>query len=500
MCIGKYHSAKAGSLSLLLLTLLLPGIHYAQPLMNVNGATVTINTGANVYVDGGLHHFSAPGFTGNFNNAGSLTVKGDLRNDADLLGTGNSDFRIAGNWINNSNFSAGQSIVDLDGNAQQITGTSRTIFNNLTLSGGQVIKSQQGIDAEVAGILNLKDAELATGTQEMLVSNASASAITRSSGYVSSTASGRLSRATASTGTYLFPLGLPGSAGFYRPLEISPNSASPDTIGSSLFPFPDSSGYFSEQTVAELCKVNPGFYHNIYSDRQADVKMFYQQTQDGVWTDIAQWRGNLWNNTSNPALGSQGSFSTVKINGWNNFSSPVFALAARRFTLDAGPDVRIFAGESVVLDPQSNGLGVNAFQWAPTSSLSCEDCRNPTASPQQSTLYQLTATDVNGCTAVDSVWVILEGSEILLPSAFSPNNDGSNDLFRALNNNIETYQLEVYNRWGELVFAASNPKDAWDGSYKGEPQELGVYIWQARFRLRGSRQTQLASGNVTLIR
>jgi gliding motility-associated-like protein len=154
----------------------------------------------------------------------------------------------------------------------------------------------------------------------------------------------------------------------------------------------------------------------------------------------------------------------------------------------------------VVLDPQSNGLGVNAFQWAPTSSLSCEDCRNPTASPQQSTLYQLTATDVNGCTAVDSVWVILEGSEILLPSAFSPNNDGSNDLFRALNNNIETYQLEVYNRWGELVFAASNPKDAWDGSYKGEPQELGVYIWQARFRLRGSRQTQLASGNVTLIR
>lgn len=488
------------SRKLLLATMLLPLLQYAQPLVNVNGATLIIKPGANVYVDGGLHNFSAPGFTGNLNNAGSLVVKGDLRNEADLLGTGTSDFRIAGNWINNSNFSAGQSLVDLDGSAQQITGTSRTTFNNLSLSGGNVVKTQLGVDAEVAGVLNLKDAELATGSQEMLVSNASVSAITRTSGYVSSTGSGRLSRATATTNPYVFPLGLPGSAGFYRPLEISPGSASSDTIGAMLAPSPDSSAFITNQTDAEICRVNPGFYHNIYSDRTADVKMFYLQSSDGVWTDIAQWRSNLWNNTSNPTLGSQGRFSTVEISSWSNFSSPVFALAARRFTLDAGPDVRIFAGESVVLDPQSNGLGVNTFLWTPSVSLSCEDCRNPTANPTQSTLYQLIATDANGCSAVDSVWVILEGSEILLPSAFSPNNDGSNDLFRTLNNNIETYQIEVYNRWGELVFAAENPKDAWDGSYKGEPQELGVYVWQARFRLRGSNQTQLASGNVTLIR
>ncbi len=87
------------------------------------------------------------------------------------------------------------------------------------------------------------------------------------------------------------------------------------------------------------------------------------------------------------------------------------------------------------------------------------------------------------------------------PSAFSPNNDGRNDFFHEVGGlGIVSLKYEVYNRWGELVFSSDNLNDpGWDGTYKGQLCEVGVYVWKATATfINGASVTQ--TGNVTLVR
>lgn len=86
-----------------------------------------------------------------------------------------------------------------------------------------------------------------------------------------------------------------------------------------------------------------------------------------------------------------------------------------------------------------------------------------------------------------------------LPSAFSPNNDGQNDFFKVLGNGIEEVNLVIYNRWGQLVFSSTNKDIGWDGTYEGDDQEIGVYIWQLKGSLIDGKQIN-KRGNVTLVR
>ena len=65
-----------------------------------------------------------------------------------------------------------------------------------------------------------------------------------------------------------------------------------------------------------------------------------------------------------------------------------------------------------------------------------------------------------------------------MPSAFTPNNDGKNDCYRAKNwGYVTDFELSIFNRWGERVFHTSNPTQCWDGTYKGIPQKSDVYVY-----------------------
>ena len=92
---------------------------------------------------------------------------------------------------------------------------------------------------------------------------------------------------------------------------------------------------------------------------------------------------------------------------------------------------------------------------------------------------------------------------MVLPNAFSPNNDGVNDVFMPKTNClINSYDLWIYNRWGEELFWTNNPTDAWNGIYKGIKQELGVYVYKVQYTTieNGILQTKNLKGNVSLIR
>jgi gliding motility-associated-like protein len=67
---------------------------------------------------------------------------------------------------------------------------------------------------------------------------------------------------------------------------------------------------------------------------------------------------------------------------------------------------------------------------------------------------------------------------IYIPSAFTPNGDGLNDMFGVKGEGIQDYRLLIYNRWGVVIFESTNAKNQWDGKYEGQPVETGTYVVQ----------------------
>lgn len=67
---------------------------------------------------------------------------------------------------------------------------------------------------------------------------------------------------------------------------------------------------------------------------------------------------------------------------------------------------------------------------------------------------------------------------IYIPSAFTPNGDGLNDVFGIKGEGIQDYRLLIYNRWGTVIFESTNAKYQWDGKYQGQPVEAGTYVVQ----------------------
>ncbi len=479
---------------------------YAQALFNNNGADIYVKDGAFVIVKTNSLYNNQVAGSGFIDNQGTVVVEGSVTNDGTITASGDT-IRLSGDWVNNSSYSGNNSWVDMNGGNQQITGTSVTTFNNLNLGGGSVVK-RQTINAVTTVSLALNNAELATDVNEMLVSNTATNAITRNNGFVSSIGTGKLSRNTAAASAYNFPTGSPSynnGPSIYRPIDFTPAGSAANTFGAMLVKG-DASADGYDVTVLDdvLCSVNPNFYHRLNQSAGADaagLTMYFDPSADGDWTDQSHWDApNRWNYLGAPSAGNTGGFSTVSVTNVSDFQPEPFALAHKKFTVDAGPDVDLTLGQSTTFNPSATATQVQTYLWAPGLALSCDNCENPDVAPTVDTRYVLAVTDALNCTVSDSLLVRVTSPELLIPTAFSPNSDGANDKFRVLNKDVAKLNLQVYNRWGEKVFETSDPLDGWDGFYKGVEQELGVYIWKCEYRLNGQTKTTLAKGNVTLLR
>ncbi|HRG91185.1 MAG TPA: gliding motility-associated C-terminal domain-containing protein, partial [Chitinophagales bacterium] len=173
------------------------------------------------------------------------------------------------------------------------------------------------------------------------------------------------------------------------------------------------------------------------------------------------------------------------------------------FTIDATGGGTIKLGETIDLHVTGTGSQQTSFSWSPTFGMPCTTCTDVTVQPGHSTLYTVTAIDTNGCEAQDTVSVeIIEDHEIFTPNAFSPNGDGNNDYLQLFGNlaGIKTFELLIFDRWGEKVFETTEPTFSWDGTYKGEPMgpTVCVYVMNIVF-LDGYREAT-RKGSLTLIR
>ena len=178
--------------------------------------------------------------------------------------------------------------------------------------------------------------------------------------------------------------------------------------------------------------------------------------------------------------------------------------------MDIASNYIIQSGETVQLIPENLSMDQDlVYSWNPTEGLNCIDCLSPLASPTETTLYTLTATDESNCsiTIATTVVVNLEpGNAVYLANSFSPNGDQLNDFLFPQGNDdsVKILELSIYDRWGEIVFSNKNfvindPGQGWDGTLNGKKMNPGVFVTVLKYeRLDGDQEVEV--GDVLLLR
>lgn len=162
------------------------------------------------------------------------------------------------------------------------------------------------------------------------------------------------------------------------------------------------------------------------------------------------------------------------------------------------PATTIVYGEKITLE----AVNADHYYWTPVKYLDNPNFRKPVAKPEQTTIYTVMGTPEgnSNCRSYDSVRIsVSEKWPILVPSVFSPNGDGRNDIFRVVNLTFQKVQeFRVFNRWGQQVFTG-NDNTGWDGTVDGRMADMGSYQYLIRLALP-SGESKMFKGDVTLVR
>lgn len=364
----------------------------------------------------------------------------------------NGTLAVKGNWTNNDISSVvfnndSEGTVLLNGNSQEIGGSSTTAFPSLTLSkpasGAMSTFSAMGpgkwlsSNIAVKGVLSLQDQQLHAEFNTIHVINADADAITRTSGFISTDNFGALIRNTNSNSPYLFPLGSVNSTTvLYRPLSFQPKNSLENTFSATLnFNDPTSEGFDKAKKRHDIQSVWDKYYFVLgqkSGNSGFDINFYQNSEEEKSATQLVHWEKyfSVWGKAS-PSTVTSGSFGddlSGKILNTSILYSSTETFSNMPFT---------FSG--------SSGL-VNPF-----------------------TFY-------NG---------------------FSPDGDGKNDQWNI--KNIELYpdnKLSIFNRWGDEVYNAKGYTNAtaWDGANV----QSGTYYYVLNVTVDGA--PQVYKGFITMIK
>jgi gliding motility-associated-like protein len=164
-------------------------------------------------------------------------------------------------------------------------------------------------------------------------------------------------------------------------------------------------------------------------------------------------------------------------------------------------DTTIVVGDSAIF-PITNQNGFVNFVWTPNSGLTCYDCSYPVHQGLENITYTVVMEDVLGCSSATGTFVvnIFPETFIDLPSTFTPNGDGVNDIIYLRGWGIkEVLYFQIFNRWGELVFESFDIDYGWDGYYKGVLQNNDTYTYKAKVSTWRNEE-QEAAGFINLMR
>ena len=240
--------------------------------------------------------------------------------------------------------------------------------------------------------------------------------------------------------------------------------------------------------------VSPGFLFPVFQ--------WQVSTDSGkLWTDISGANTVTYQRRPSGTAANYWYRLTVVENG--NAGLPSCRIASNILTINvqprpaisAGPDRVAISGRTTTLAATIQGSNIS-FAWTPPDYLSSTTELNPVVSPDRDMQYKLSAISQYGCANEDLVLVKFVAG-IFVPTAFTPDKNGKNDSWRIPFLDPQWgATVNVYNRYGQLVYKVSGATTDWDGTYKGVPQPSGVYVYLIRF----NDGTQDIKGTVTLIR
>ena len=168
--------------------------------------------------------------------------------------------------------------------------------------------------------------------------------------------------------------------------------------------------------------------------------------------------------------------------------SPVITLP-RQYTINPGAGIQ--------LNPVIAG-NVAHIEWTPAIGLNNAYIPDPVATPMVTTEYTIKVRSADGCESEAKTTVIVY-RKLLMPSAFTPNGDGLNDVFRIpAGTTLNRVRFSIFDRWGNIVFQTSDINKGWDGSYKGTPLATGVFVYLILGNDSG--EDIMAKGTVILVK
>jgi gliding motility-associated-like protein len=180
-----------------------------------------------------------------------------------------------------------------------------------------------------------------------------------------------------------------------------------------------------------------------------------------------------------------------------------------RIQRDKDDFIQLIYGDEFQLNALvENAQGGVTYEWRAMngdSSLTCNNCPDPTITPFITGMYEVEVTDANGCTSEDRIQVRVERIfKHFVPEAFSPNEDGINERLTVYTEwTAVVRNFQVFDRWGSLIFSANDfsPNDemaGWDGRRNGNLVPPGVYVWHSEVEYNdGTRK--VFSGSTALV-
>ena len=204
------------------------------------------------------------------------------------------------------------------------------------------------------------------------------------------------------------------------------------------------------------------------------------------------WQDNSTNATFNITSAGNYSVSVSTATGCTEVGSLNVSYDTQAPAVNLGPDLEICGNQPALL---TTGIPNANYLWSDHST-------DSSLSVFATGTYSVTVS--TGCGSdSDAVNVEVHADEcaLLIPTAFSPNADGVNDIFRVISRcPVKRFDLHVYNRWGEPVFETTEADEGWDGVFRNRQQPLGVYVYYVDYFNYCEQKMTKVAGNVTLVR
>lgn len=291
--------------------------------------------------------------------------------------------------------------------------------------------------------------------------------------------------------------------------EFSPTYTYPDT-GTFVVKLVVNKGSTCPDSIERFVKIYPRFtgYYNFKGKLCPNTPIQFKDSSIGSMFGPIRWDWNFgdgfYSTERDPLhkflIGGNYYVELISRNNKGCTDTVWSKVEIEKFVPFAGNDTLVVKGASV----QFNARGGGDYTWTPGDFLNSTNIGNPTAIYPNVGYYAYNVhitSPVNQCEGDDSIRVrVVEQASIYVPSGFTPNGDGLNDLLRPIGVGYARINyFRVYNRWGEQVFYTTKFKEGWNGIWKGTPADAGVYFWVLSVINRFGEE-EIKKGDATLVR